>query len=583
MTPSTAKWRRPRLVLLFAFAVCAAVLYDRGVRRIALGREFQYIPRESEMVVATGDIASLWSAADDFCHIASQKEWLTDAASELEKLKLPVTRLSDLQSYGLDLHRGILVSVYRPSSEPEVTAVIPIVSRVAFTQMLTRLQKMEPKLTSVIAGEHAKVEIYRFKHLYAAFPEPDLAVLSSSYDLIRRSVVLPSDNLSHAANNDALYEAVRHVLRRPLLTGPNIFAFWQSRTAPFNNRAAVIRVEKEELTVEGELELSGGTLRVVDDLRRRPQRSSDWAAKLPARTVATAILQDKSLPHYRNFVAEEILGDLFPDVASQLKRWTPNGENLAVTRVAFSVTDIRDDLPDFVIGVWGNKQQLAHVIEAAQQDLRRTRDLALLNGAINKYRQVKTTPPSVGDLERLRLLTRDDYSLLDRYQINSDGITTAPYQPGDFDNPRYKTTINGHTITFLAPPLGNDDLVYREGLKGADPHALQSDRYRMATAFDEDALWMATEPSDLQTILDRAPHGPHGSFLTRNDDGKLHVSIDVGKLMSIALASSAGTMSKENQDALRRLDFSTFTLDASPSFDETRLRFSAKLKRRLPL
>lgn len=576
------RWTRNTISLTVAATICFGVLYSRAVRRISLGEQFRYIPREGELLVATGDVGSLWKRLEQhFGRLFRSGGPFDDVVEDFRKSKLTVAKLTDLESYGLDIHRGLLVSIYRPTGAFDCVAVVPIVDEKKMLQTLTVINgDTPPEEVEILGARGEKYEAHRFRDFFAAFPESGLAVLSTSEELMRRSLTRRKENLDHAANNDALFDSVRRVLRGPLLTGANIFVHWESRTAPFDERAAVLRFTENEIRLEGEVELAGGTLRVVDNLRRRSTAANDWLGRLPAGTLGVAVVQDDQLPHYKQFVSEQLIGSISPRVEALLREATAGLEMPRFDRIAVALTDYEDGLPDFVVGIWGNRQQLEGTLQRAQQVYRQARDRGLLENALAKYDG--PDPPTLANLMDAKLLDPEDDSLFHRYPIKGRRVGQPTFRSGDFTTPLYTREIAGHRVRFLAPPLRANDLAVRTDLKNADQKMLSSDRYRLATVFDQGTLWIATDVGDLESVLNnRRSAGTEASVLSPPRRGtKLHASLDVERVVALGMLSPGSELGKLVRGGLDELQgFSSFEADATPSLLENRLRFSATLRR----
>lgn len=89
----------PRLFFLaFVTILAISILYSRVVRRFALGDEFQYIPRESVLIAATGDIESIWGGLEAHLGTALRAadtkgdSFLAELRKDLEKEKTQIPR-----------------------------------------------------------------------------------------------------------------------------------------------------------------------------------------------------------------------------------------------------------------------------------------------------------------------------------------------------------------------------------------------------------------------------------------------------------------------------------------------------------
>jgi hypothetical protein len=569
-------------VLGFIAVLLCSVLYSRAARHVVLGEEFQYVPRESVLLAATGDIESLWGGVET--HLNAALRATEEGESPLgmlkkilreEKIRIP--RLEEARQWGLDIHRGLLFSAYRVTSQGgEFLAILPIADDKKFFRKLETELDIKPKEKFVWTDREGRsYKVYDVDGLLAAMPQPGICVVSPSEELLRRSLTLRSENLAHAAANDVLYQAIKRRLRGPLLTGASIFVYWQSRTAPFSERTGVFRLEPGEMRIETDIELAGAPVRAFDALRRRNTSDLDWARKLPPDTLAAVMVQDQNLSLYRNFLAEQIFRERLeiPDV----------------TRSLFAVTDFEDGLPDGLLGLWGERKELEEVAADIRQQVRQSRDLALLNGALKEYRRRGGPPPSLADLERLNLLVPEKDSLFHRYPLLPEGAGHPEFGKQDFSTPAYERMLNGHKIRFIAPPITANDLEYRQDLKAIDPEDLKSDRYRMAYVFLDDSLWIATDVRDLERLTKPASQAGPGletspAFQTASarwtPGAKLQAFVGLDRVISLGLLNPGSDLESLVQAGL--IDFkaySTLGLEAAPSSDQQRLVIEASLHR----
>jgi hypothetical protein len=329
------------------------------------------------------------------------------------------------------------------------------------------------------------------------------------------------------------------------------------------------------MRIETDIELAGAPVRAFDALRRRNTSDLDWARKLPPDTLAAVMVQDQNLSLYRNFLAEQIFRERLeiPDV----------------TRSLFAVTDFEDGLPDGLLGLWGERKELEEVAAAIRQQVRQSRDLALLNGALKEYRRRGGPPPSLADLERLNLLVPEPDSLFHRYPLLPEGAGHPEFGKQDFSTPAYERILNGHKIRFIAPPVTANDLEYRQDLKAIDPEDLKGDRYRMAYVFLDDSLWIATDVRDLERLTKPESQAGPGletspAFQTASarwtPGAKLQAFVGLDRVISLGLLNPGSDLETLVQEGL--IDFkaySTLGLEAAPSADQQRLVVEASLHR----
>src|SRR5215217_6335683 len=69
-------WISRRSPIVFFYLLIGVLVlamgYSRLVRRLSLARELRYIPRENALLLATGDLDSLWRATEFQLHEALQ-------------------------------------------------------------------------------------------------------------------------------------------------------------------------------------------------------------------------------------------------------------------------------------------------------------------------------------------------------------------------------------------------------------------------------------------------------------------------------------------------------------------------------
>jgi hypothetical protein len=287
------------------------------------------------------------------------------------------------------------------------------------------------------------------------------------------------------------------------------------------------------------------------------------------------MVEDRHLDLYRNFLAEQVL---------QRPLEIPD-----VTRVLFAVTDFEDGLPDVLIGLWGNRRQLERAAASVQRSLRQSRDLLLLNGALEEYRRQGGPRPSLADLERLRLLEPEKNSLFHRYRFLPEGIGNPEFGSRDFFTQTYERMLNGYRISFLAPPITENDLRYRRDLKGIDRRGLKSDRYRMACLYLKDSLWIATDVRDLERLTRAAPEaGPgleaNAAFQAASAEwhpgAKMQAFVGLDRVISLGLLNPGSDLDSLVQEGLIDLKgYSTLEMEAVPSADQQRLVIEASLRR----
>lgn len=603
---------RPLISPRLAFWVLLGTLfgslaYSRTVRHITLGDEFQYIPRENVLLVATGDVESLWTALDEHLggFLGSSLKELQDDSED------PILQPEDLARYGLDVKRGVLLSLFRVKDEDRGLAVIPVADPVALLASFGELCEEAPERQPIPdARNQGKHPVYFCDDWWLALPQPGIGVVSNSAELMQRSLSFRRENLAHATNNDKLYEAVQRTARGPLLVGPTVFAYWQSRTAPFAERSAVLRLDRDQIRIQADASLSTGPVRIAEDLLRRDRVEDDWARQLPVDTLGFVLLQDRNLASYKAFVVDELLPHLRsegffeavkPAKNSELSRYGDFVTDRLFpqlfgvpgsSRLLLAVTDIDDGLPDLLVGVRGERAGLERAVRNLQRELRRSRDMGLLSQARAEYLKRTGSAPTLAELQAMQLLEPEPHPLFDRYPLLPQGIGTPEFQGRDFANGSYQRQIDGHLIYFLTPPVTGNDFRYRQDLADADRQALAGDRHRVAALLSGETLWIATDVDDLRGVIARA--AGRGQSLRENPaferasaswerGAKLQVFFDIDRILArsrLRPGSSLESMVSAIPSGFPA--YSTFALSGAPTSDERSFALDASLRRAVP-
>lgn len=270
MNPDYRKRLSLNVLLAFTFiTVVGSISYSRFIRLSLLPKELGYIPKEANIILATGDIESLWKAVEHhFGRVIREKDRkgmlasaMHDAREEFEKKKKPVLSVAQLHEYGLDVTRGILLGISLSLDSGSGVAVIPLSDRRAFTEFMETMSKTTARPARERCGDQDGWvdEAIDIDGAIIAFPEPDTAVISDSCELIAHSIQDQQVSLAHIRANDRLFDAVRYRLGRPLLLGAGILLYMSQLPLlplpPRANFAVAITFETQNVRVEADLEL----------------------------------------------------------------------------------------------------------------------------------------------------------------------------------------------------------------------------------------------------------------------------------------------------------------------------------------
>jgi hypothetical protein len=193
------------------------------MRQVYLAEALRFVPKESEIVVVSGDIERLWKAVDrNFGEVIRDSEGeeasglarlFTELRQRFEEQGVRLSTLADLERYGVDVRRGVIASWDKIPTETGPLVIVDVKEREAFTGFFSALfggddtkhVPLEGTDTTVIEGEDAML----------AFPERDVATvlfMPESPLVLRRSLVNTRQNLVHPGR---LQHRFRSSGRRP--------------------------------------------------------------------------------------------------------------------------------------------------------------------------------------------------------------------------------------------------------------------------------------------------------------------------------------------------------------------------------
>jgi hypothetical protein len=545
---SGARW----LALVAMILVCALGVM-RIVRHLALPSELQYAPKENTFVVMTSSIEHLWPAIERHFGPAIRDERrdgmmrtiVEGLRSALEEQELKVRAPADLARFGFDITSRVIVSVgglnltVAGIDAPAVqfVAIVPVTDAKkaeAFLAQASGRTVSPVPLTDDGGAEsvrrYGEADDDADESFYVATPEPDVLLLSNALPQLQRSLLSATTNRQAALENDELYDAVS---RAGLIGGAGVIAFWQTRGSPIRGLTMAIHLGNDEINVTADVNLVRGGLRVLDEITRRADVSADWAAALPARTLAASAFQDQSLTRYFELV------DSIPVLHSEMqKRW--NGLLLdlkavsGLSRGVIALTGYRDGLPDVALGLWADPDDAARRLDAVRLKLRRDRDVAVLDAALARL----PDSPEVQSLLDTGILQPERDRGLTAYRRTGDGWRLPPGENYELADVTYTAVHRGERIRYISPPLSDNDLKLRKEFADADPALIRSDRYRLAAVVLDGVTWIASDADVLRALIDvrqivpRSSLDKHGLFASalatwdRSDKVQLFVNVD---------------------------------------------------------
>ena len=482
--------------------------------------------------MVTGDIESLWNEIDrhfgdifldEESEVGRLTEFFRDARDELDDADIRIAGIEDLVGYGLDPARGVTLGVRRFDSDDapvDFLVLMPVSDSADFTRLISEQNDGEPDEVVPVLGATG-AEILSYDDVLLAYPGAGHALLTDPdyQDHLLRSLLNRDRNLAHAWADDPLYEAVRARLSGgPLGLGPKAFVFWRPIAQPgIEQMTGVISFLSDALHLEVEMKATVNTLQVLDDFISPRGGSVDWHRYLGSETAAALVVEDEELAGYLSFImrfatTRTFMDDRYGGVLSALQGIE------GLRRAVLAVTGYRDGLPELLLGVWGDPDDLTDLVQNLQLRHREERDRTVLEGALDAFVARADADPdaledrgpaSVAALRAAGLLTDADEPTFDQYVLRlparSSGRVVVE-SPGlaDLDDATYMQSYGRDTIRYILPPITDNDILYVPEFADVDVDALSSDRYRLATVVVDSILWVATDLRDAEAQIDRA-------------------------------------------------------------------------------
>ena len=483
--------------------------------------EMQFIPKESAILVASGPIESLWRsiqgqfgdvidlAADDTKQSVLSKvlKGLRDVFKDSQN---DMNSIEDVRKAGIDPRFGVLLSVYRDSGENTLfLAVVHVQDRKALELTLDHLN-IDGRITE--------------------FPGDNIAVIANNPELLARSRD-HAGNLRFARQNDDLYEGIRRCLETRLGGGAHLFTFVRSRSNPIpgvRQFSAGIVFDDKGVRVRGLVDVSGGTLKLVDNMIAEPPPPVPWAKPLFADSAGALAVHDNTLSSLIETAGslgfQKSLENNYGGVL-----WAMRGVS-GLQRIVISVTGWRDGLPDLLMSLWGDPNHIREILLNTRLKLRKKRDIDILAAAVTK-------DPGISDAKlRLERLP-EEYSTFSRYTVSPDGNVTGQPMLVDLDNGSYSTNRQGVHVDFVGPRPTANDRIFRSAFESLTDDDLKDvealDRYRIGYKVSDGVTWIATDAKDLVKV--KGGEGGLSSTLnfksstgrwTRRDKLELFLNID---------------------------------------------------------
>jgi hypothetical protein len=591
--------RDPRVGIGILVLLVLGVMYGRLLRIARFPEALRFVSPETVLLIATGDIASLWNSID--AHIPRLRAGeastvscdglvgpgIQSLARHLREAGSSIDDLADLRDLGIDVERGMLLAL-GPGTQAglEPVLVIPLLDDTRFSERLARVQGhplgvRTCRLDSGRPTEMLETNLPETLGLWHGVGVLHLderhAVLGPSCHSLARALGDPNGNLAHAREDDWLYTFVARYHSRRLMTGPTLVAYWKGLLATeFGPIALAVSVDPRRIDVDLVARPRGGRSRLISELLARPPVEIVWRHQLLDGSLGEMVIRDEAISGYLDLLASA------PEAAERMKhdfggllwhlRTVPS-----LDQVSIGLIDYEEGFPRTAIGLWGDTEELTKLVTRVQIGARIKRDKEILSGALRvQGPPVKDlTGPQVEVGLELDANGRDDFS---GYSVRVNGEIVAPtFVARDFENPDWIRSFQGRRIRYLVPPVTDNDIEYRfdaSELRDVDEDFLRTDRFRASAVLLDGALWLAADARDLELIIQRSQREDRSVVSGSDSDRrKLDLTLRIHRVIDEAIASP-----ELNDDPgdnlidsiycglwdLRRHDWVSFALDAGP-------------------
>jgi hypothetical protein len=545
------------LVVLLPFA---AIGTSRALHVVFIPYDLRYVPPESLIICGVGPPESLWAAVDDHFRSAIGRdgplsEYLGNQQSHIhDKLKVEITKVSQIAALGLDITRGLVVAVAPgPTGQLETLFVLHTSNENVAEESLRAYTNSVPKDYSCTSEGHQQTA-RKFGDWWLVVPTPGTALIASSCLALLRSTHGTKESLRYFRTLDPLYEVLRHSLRRPLSNGATMFAYVRQPNPAIRDASVSVRFLSDIVKIDAQVKFADNETSILKELLNAPTQSISTAAFLSPAVPLIAQVNDESASQYLNLlqafdplVVKERFGDFL--AASET--------TVGLKQNVVAVTGYRDQLPIVVLGFWAPPAQLRSLLDNVRCTLRkrrnqflitRAREATMANGSISS-RGV----PTIDLLEQQGLLTKESPNFTEETNLKgSCGSETFQYES-------YHRKYRGQVIEFVAPKITDNDVRYAGHGEVLAAGSLQGNQYRPAATIVGGVLWVGADERDLETIVDRFIDGRDSRLVTRlldwfdwaSTDVKLRLSTNVERMILTGLISNnddAQSVAKGLQD-----------------------------------
>lgn len=595
-----------RWFAIAAMALALGAAYSTLARERALPSLLAYAPKESRVIVATGDIEALWHGVSH--HFFSRRtvaldsapleQWVAQFDADLQEHDIVLRGAGDLATYGIDAGRGVLVAMhsaqtlYRSDVDmDEATdgvAVIPVTDFNTFVTSLARALEEEASVDTAVLVDGSPLPVTSIGgSVYAIEPEDGVAVVGSSIAILARSVADRHANLTFFRANDDLYAGIRRLRRQRRFHGPTVIFY--ARPPAIQGiggvtGAAILAASGIELALD--VEIASGFLQVLDDLMTAVPRGMPRIPTLP-QTVGGVLEANNDALHHSPLL-ERWLVEALPDWPGPIAGIIDELQGTAgIGGLALTIAGSDNGVPETVLMAQAAPDTLTDLVSRLRRRLVTDRDRAVLEAARGRYRG---GAPTVRALLEAGLLTGGDDQRWMYYHFDGDEIVldTAVSVSRLFPPSIFERRSGDLHVQLLSAPVTADDRRYDEALADADSALLAGDRYRVAAVQVDSTLWLAPDADVLAAFVRRLPPalpalGDRPIYRDARRAGPsaptLEVFLDIDRLIALGLLDTDADVQETAQRVLAQLrDHQALSVTVA-RIDAKHLRLTARLMR----
>jgi hypothetical protein len=539
------------ILVALTIILLLAVLYGRFVRGIYLPESLGYLPEDSNAIISTGPISQLWQGVErHFGDVLREDEregalasLLMEIRSALDRRHTPISTLADLSRYGVDVTSGVLVGGQIANSVFEGIAVVPVTDSGSFSRFLAGDSEDKDATCALEPGESPS--LYDIGELFVAYPLPTLAVLSTSCDRLVSALRHKDRQTEYMRANDSLLRAVRTVHDRPLPTGAGLFAWLgQVPTGAFGQPGVMLysaaeasislSIQPESVSLKANLNTGGGGAGLLAKILALPPAEEAWRDQLAGAVPAAAVLHDNALPDYLKIASRfQQVWNLWPRALQPILEEAQHRQSLR--QIVLALTGYREGAPQMLVGVWGERSELDHLLTDIQGRLQRERDKAVVQEAADRWHSAHPSRsfPTVAELFAAGFLEPEVDARFSEYAIGENGQIIEPGLT--VSHPASAGSIVDGSIHYLAPPVTDNDVNNRRPFRELSERSLallRGDRFRLPARARGNMVWIGTDEVDFQTM----PRGGQAS----PEDGAMQVisvasPVDPNAKLSLAI------------------------------------------------